>query len=61
VNDPDARLASADSCDNDTGESGRRKRSWRANRTTANERSLASRASGSFTTQTVPTPVTGID
>ena len=43
-------VASADSCDNDTGESGRRKRNCRANRTTASDKSLASRASGSVTT-----------
>ena len=52
---PCANVASADNCDSDTGDSGRRKRNCRANRMTASDKSLASRASASFTWQRVPT------
>ena len=40
-----AKVASAESCDSVTGDDGLRKRSWRASRITASDRSLASRAS----------------
>ena len=50
-------VASADNCDSDTGESGRRKRNCRAKRRTASDKSLASRASASVTCQRVPTPL----
>ena len=48
-----ASVESADNCDSETWDSGRRKRNWRASRTTASERSLARRPSGSFTRQRV--------
>jgi len=38
-------VANADSCESDTGDDGFRNRSWRASRMTANDKSLASRAS----------------
>jgi hypothetical protein len=44
-------VARADSCDNDTGESGRRKRNCLANRTVAKDKSLAKRALASLTRQ----------
>ena len=48
-----ARVDSADNCDKETGESGRRNRNWRANRITASDKSLANRESISFTRQRI--------
>ena len=52
-----SNVASADSWDNDTGESGRRKRNCRANRTTASDKVAGQpRSPASVTKQRVPTP-----
>src|ERR1700677_2508165 len=48
-----ANVASADSCDSDTGDCGRRNRSCRASRITASDRSLANRLSLSITGRTL--------
>ena len=48
-----ASVDSADNCDKDTGDSGRRNRNWRANRITASDKSLANRESTSFTKQRI--------
>ncbi len=48
-----ARVDSADNCDRETGESGRRNRNWRASRMTASDKSLANRESVSFTRQRI--------
>jgi len=48
-----ASVDSADNCDSETDDSGRRKRSCRAKRITASDRSLANRESTSFTSERI--------